>query len=271
MLLDVLSEPAAELGDPSLNTYITPASDVIGFVGRAIGNVTSHEAGHFFGNWHVDQFNDVANLMDQGGNFPFLYGVGPDDVGGTADDVDVDFGEDTFNPNEGFLGTEDTASRLTMVLVQRSGRPVGRARRQLSVDPSTATAVDRRIAGQGGATATTATARCSSTKTAAGEPGTPPAGWRDRSGRHPAAGRRGPRGPFGFPSIAASARPVRPTRTRTAPPPRWSPTATSPASARPLVSTATSLKARPGDAARGAAPTAASSSDSRNGKPVGPS
>ena len=70
MLLDVLSDPAGEFGDPSLNTYLTPASDRVAFVGQAVGNVTAHEAGHFFGDWHVDQFNDVANLMDQGGNFP---------------------------------------------------------------------------------------------------------------------------------------------------------------------------------------------------------
>ena len=45
-----------------------------------------------------------------------MFGVGPDGIGGTADDVDVDFGEDAFNPNEGFLGTEDTLSRIAFVL-----------------------------------------------------------------------------------------------------------------------------------------------------------
>ena len=116
VLLDVLSDPAGEPGDPSLNTYLTPASNKIGFIGQAVGNIVSHEAGHFFGDWHVDQFNDDANLMDQGGNFPLLYGVGPDGVGGTADDPDVDFGEDVFNPNEGFTGIEDTLSRLALAL-----------------------------------------------------------------------------------------------------------------------------------------------------------
>jgi hypothetical protein len=116
VLLDVLSEPAGD--DPSLNTYITPASDKVKFVGRALGNVTAHEAGHFFGNFHVDQFNEQANLMDQGGNFPVMFAVGPDNVGGTADDPDVDFGEDDFNPNEGFVGVEDTATRLSSVLVK---------------------------------------------------------------------------------------------------------------------------------------------------------
>ena len=50
--------------------------------------------------------------MDQGGNFPLLFGVGPDGVGGTADDPDVDFGEDVFNPSEGFTGIEDTLGRI---------------------------------------------------------------------------------------------------------------------------------------------------------------
>ena len=116
VLLDILSNPPTEPDGPELSNYITPASDRLGFIGRAVGNVVAHEAGHFFGDWHVDQFNDVANLMDQGGNFPVMFGVGPDGIGGTADDVDVDFGEDAFNPNEGFLGTEDTLSRIAFVL-----------------------------------------------------------------------------------------------------------------------------------------------------------
>jgi hypothetical protein len=112
VLLDVLSDPPGVYEDPnpSLNAYLTPESNRVRFVGTAIGNVVAHEAGHYVGSFHVDQFNDVLNLMDQGGNFPLLYGVGPDGIGGTADDVDVDFGEDTYNPDEGFLGTEDTAA-----------------------------------------------------------------------------------------------------------------------------------------------------------------
>ncbi|HET6562260.1 MAG TPA: PPC domain-containing protein [Marmoricola sp.] len=108
VLLDVLSGSRREWGDASLNYYLRPRSDRVGFVGTAVGNVTSHEIGHLLGSFHVDQFNDVLNLMDQGGNFPLLYGVGADGVGGTADDPDVDFGVDTFNPSEGFTGLEDT-------------------------------------------------------------------------------------------------------------------------------------------------------------------
>ncbi|GIG89105.1 PPC domain-containing protein [Plantactinospora endophytica] len=116
VLLDVLSDPAGD--DASLNTYITGASNRVDFVSRAVGNVTAHEAGHFFGNWHVDQFNEQANIMDQGGNFPLMFAVGPDGVGGTADDPDVDFGEDDFNPGEGFTGTEDTLSRIAFTVTR---------------------------------------------------------------------------------------------------------------------------------------------------------
>jgi len=109
ILLDVVSGPAAD--DASFNHYIRPTSNRVSFVGIALGNIVSHEAGHIVGSFHVDQFNRRLNLMDQGGNFPLLYGVGPDGVGGTADDPDVDFGEDIFNPNEGFTGIENTAAR----------------------------------------------------------------------------------------------------------------------------------------------------------------
>jgi hypothetical protein len=112
VLLDILSDPPAGDGspDPSLNGYLTSGSDRVAFIGTALGNVVSHEAGHFVGSFHVDQFNAVLNLMDQGGNFPLLFGVGRDGVGGTGDDRDVDFGWDTYNPNEGFTGSENTAA-----------------------------------------------------------------------------------------------------------------------------------------------------------------
>jgi hypothetical protein len=117
VLMDILAGPAGSSA-AAINTYLTPASDRLRFIATAIGNVTAHEAGHFFGDFHVDQFNAQANIMDQGGNAAVMFGVGPDGVGGTADDVDVDFGEDVFNPNEGFTGIEDTRDRIKFVLVE---------------------------------------------------------------------------------------------------------------------------------------------------------
>lgn len=112
VLLDGLSEAAGagwELG-PSLNNYLMPGSQRISFVGRAIGNVASHEAGHLIGSFHTDQSNGAANLMDNGGNSPLMFGVGIDGKGGTADDVDVDFGKDIYSPSEGLGGLQDTRS-----------------------------------------------------------------------------------------------------------------------------------------------------------------
>ncbi|GAB2603879.1 PPC domain-containing protein [Kribbella endophytica] len=124
VLLDVLSNPANGFGDPSINSYLpagATAAQKIKFISQVVGNVTSHEAGHFVGSYHVDQFNATYNLMDQGGNFPLLYGVGADGLGGTADDVDVDFGEDVYNPNEGFTGIEDTLNNTAWALSKPKG------------------------------------------------------------------------------------------------------------------------------------------------------
>jgi hypothetical protein len=112
VLLDYLSAPAGD-SEAALNDYLTPASDKIAFLGHALSNVIAHEGGHFFGDYHTDNADDVANVMDAGGEgFPTLFGVGPDGVGGTADDVDVDFGDSPFIPAEGFVGTEDTLGRI---------------------------------------------------------------------------------------------------------------------------------------------------------------
>jgi hypothetical protein len=108
VLLDQMSAPKTEFNAASLNGYFTSKSNRIAFIGHALGNVVSHEAGHLLGSFHTDQSDAFANLMDQGGNAPMMYGVGPDGVGGTSDDVDVDFGNDAYSPAEGLTGTQDT-------------------------------------------------------------------------------------------------------------------------------------------------------------------
>ncbi|GAB7038543.1 MULTISPECIES: PPC domain-containing protein [Catenuloplanes] len=117
VLLDLLSGPA---GDPvSLNTYLTPASDRVAFVGRVLGTLISHEAGHYLGNWHLTSVDDQLNIMDEGGADPaFFFGVGPDNVGGTADDVFARFGPGPLSTFEGFDGTENTAVRTAWALVK---------------------------------------------------------------------------------------------------------------------------------------------------------
>ena len=81
VLLDLRSAaPDSDLFIPglSINDFpLAPGTSIIDAIGVGVGNVTAHEAGHFLANWHTDQFNPDANIMDQGGNFPNTFGVGP--------------------------------------------------------------------------------------------------------------------------------------------------------------------------------------------------
>ena len=107
VLLDLLS--GAPPDPNSLNTFdLDPSVTRLDLVGLALGNILAHEAGHYVGNFHTEQFDPLANLMDRGGNLPNTLGLGPDEVFGSADDVDVDFGDNLFEPAERFAGIEDT-------------------------------------------------------------------------------------------------------------------------------------------------------------------
>ncbi len=107
ILLDLLSRSS---GDPnSLNSFPrAPGVSMVDLLGVAIGNIAAHEAGHYVGNFHTEQFDPLANIMDRGGNLPNTIGLGPDGIFGSDDDVDVDFGVNLYEPSERFAGQEDT-------------------------------------------------------------------------------------------------------------------------------------------------------------------
>jgi len=119
VLLDEISTPPGPAW--SLNTYVGPGSDKIAFVGRAVGNITSHEVGHMSGSWHTDPANAVPGIMDPGGNPAVMFAVGPDGIGGTADDPDLDLVEEGISPAEGFTGIEDTLNRSAWAFVRGTG------------------------------------------------------------------------------------------------------------------------------------------------------
>jgi hypothetical protein len=116
VLLDAVSRPAGP--SYSLNTYLRPRSNRVAFIGRALGNVIAHETGHLIGSFHTNNADSRVDLMDAGGgDFRRFYGVGPDRVGGTTDDTDVNFGEDVFTPDEGFHGLENTLNNSAWAFV----------------------------------------------------------------------------------------------------------------------------------------------------------
>ena len=117
MLLDVLSAPATPganaNGTFSLNDVIlAPGVTKEQLVIQAIANVTSHEAGHYLGNFHTDGvFSADANIMDEGpGGLFNLAGIGPSGIFGADDTVNVQFIDDTYSVLEGFQGDENTTT-----------------------------------------------------------------------------------------------------------------------------------------------------------------
>ena len=120
VLLDSLSAAASDLN--SLNGIVLDAaSDIIDLIGVAVGNIISHEAGHYIGNYHTDQFFTAAGIMDQGGNPSNIIGLGADGIFGSADDIDVDFTTDTLVPNEGFTGRQDSLNTTAFGLATGTG------------------------------------------------------------------------------------------------------------------------------------------------------
>ncbi|MBI5763129.1 MAG: hypothetical protein HZA51_06360 [Planctomycetes bacterium] len=108
VLCDLLS---ANASDPNSINSIPRAGGVtiIDAIGIEIGNIVSHEAGHFLGNWHTRNDNATACIMDTGGDILNRAGVGNDGILGTMDDLDGAFQSDTFDPAEGVgIGMEKT-------------------------------------------------------------------------------------------------------------------------------------------------------------------
>ncbi|MCY2983939.1 MAG: Ig-like domain-containing protein [Planctomycetota bacterium] len=96
----------------------SPSSSLVDMLSTSLASIISHEAGHFFGAWHQDTFNTNLTTMDAG-NTPLsqrVYGVGLDGIYGTADDFDLDFGSDRYNPVELFTGTVNHANTMAFNL-----------------------------------------------------------------------------------------------------------------------------------------------------------
>ncbi len=110
VLLDALSAPENFLS--SLHRIpLVGGRTMVDLLGVAIGNVITHEAGHFFANWHTDPRNGVLDLMDQGGQLGNILGLGPDGKFGSADDVEVRFRSRSVCSQRGVYGYGEYSER----------------------------------------------------------------------------------------------------------------------------------------------------------------
>jgi len=118
VLLDVLSgQLFPGSGDNINNVPRAPGVGIVGAIGKVVGQITAHEAGHFFGNFHTENGNAVSNTQDQGGNgVADEAGVGIDGLFGTVDDVSIRFVADAYESSEGFTGIEDTRNVISFGL-----------------------------------------------------------------------------------------------------------------------------------------------------------
>lgn len=105
VLLDYLSDPDPTNAISINNTPRAPNFTIIDAIGRVLGNIIAHEAGHTFGNWHTEASSLTRNIMDAGASTVFEYRMnvletGIDEIMGTSDDNPVLFTVDSY-ANEG--------------------------------------------------------------------------------------------------------------------------------------------------------------------------
>ncbi len=120
VFLDSLAGPATSLN--SINHFTLHGSaTMVDLVAEVVGNIISHEAGHFFGNWHTNPNLAPFGIMDHGNaGIDQIAGSSDGYNFGNADDIDVDFIVDSYG--EGFPvpnfynGTQDTANVIAMGL-----------------------------------------------------------------------------------------------------------------------------------------------------------
>lgn len=125
ILLDLMSDQSSSA---SINLIpLEPGFTIIQAIGQAVGNIASHELGHTLGNFHTEPTNAVRSLMDRGsGDIPgTIYGIGPDDIFGSADDEIVQFAPDDYSDAESVaFGVEPTDLITAYAFSSPNGCPV---------------------------------------------------------------------------------------------------------------------------------------------------
>ena len=109
VLLDILSEEP-ESPDSTINKIpLAEGVKKIDLVAEVVGDIAAHEAGHFLGNWHADNSNEIISTMDQGGEYiGNRAGVVEGDAFGDEENIAVTFVKDVYTDTELFEGLDET-------------------------------------------------------------------------------------------------------------------------------------------------------------------
>ena len=102
VLLDLLSSTDSTNIRSINNIPRTNGATIEDLVPIVVGNIVSHEFGHYLGNYHSNVFNDVISIMDEGGPLTNQAGVLPGNVFGDENTEDVDFKKDSYSTRERF-------------------------------------------------------------------------------------------------------------------------------------------------------------------------
>ncbi len=114
VLLDRLSAVSSA---ESIHQFgVAPGFSKAELVGRAIGTVVAHEAGHMLANFHTGTPESEPDIMDIRRPLNVWFGIGADGVLGTADDRDVTFGISPYDAKEGLQGIQDTRNAVAFGL-----------------------------------------------------------------------------------------------------------------------------------------------------------
>lgn len=107
---------------------ISPGSSQVDYLGKFLGSVVAHEAGHAFGMAHTNNTNTIGTLSDAGGtliSINYFEGLGPDLIFGTFDDIDPIYQDDFYinnvppnqvTPDFPFFGFNEVTDNLSHVL-----------------------------------------------------------------------------------------------------------------------------------------------------------
>ncbi len=111
VLLDLLSSQT-DLRNSINSIPMSESANKIDLVAEVVGNIATHEAGHFLGNWHVDNTSDAISIMDRGGqNIATRAGVLSGDAYGSDQNIALLFQKEGYSQDleePGFLGVNET-------------------------------------------------------------------------------------------------------------------------------------------------------------------